>query len=512
MRYAFSLFIGLLYPLTFSPFGDKLSLVAYLIIPLIALLFHQLLLSENKRQGFLYAYLFGVGLFSSGVSWVYVAINEFGNTVWWLAAILSGLFILVLALFYGAFGLCSFLVLKNRTNIKDKAKALLLFFPPLWVFFEWLRSWLFTGFPWLFSGYSQTDTLFSGLAPIVGVYGISFIIVLLSSYLLLFKHLQSIYTVRVLSITLCIVLLSLAVKDLSWSAAKPKSAIRVAMVQGNISQHQRWQKGYLYHVINSYLRLSRALWGQHDLIVWPENAIPDFYHRQEKFLYQPLQQKLQNHYLLTGLPVQEEDGRYYNAMLLLGNQQQQFYYKQHLVPFGEYLPFEQLLRGLIDFFNIPMSGFSSPQQQSPIFNIGRDPVLVNICYEDAFPQLFSNHKFAYMINLSNNSWYGDSYAPHQHLQIARMRALEYQRELIRSTTGGITALIDAFGHIKQQGAQFEQLVVTGKISPRSGQTPFAKLGIVALCLMMIGFILLNYIIFILSSEKSDSAHRIKTID
>jgi apolipoprotein N-acyltransferase len=182
--------------------------------------------------------------------------------------------------------------------------------------------------------------------------------------------------------------------------------------------------------------------------------------------------------LITGLPVYDTvTSQYYNAMTNLGGKQG-FYYKTHLVPFGEYVPLASLIRGLIQFFNMPMSGFSAGDTEQPLIRIKGYNVMVTLCYEDVFAQdvIRKIPQTAFMLNLSNNGWYGDSFAPHQHLEMSRMRALETSRDLIRSTTSGISALIDHRGKILVQGPQFKSAVVNGKIQPRIGITPYVFWG------------------------------------
>ena len=252
------------------------------------------------------------------------------------------------------------------------------------------------------------------------------------------------------------------------------------MVQGNINQSVKWSRAQLEKTKQHYVALSKPLWQDNDIIVWPENAIPTFYHHLQYGFYHQLKQQAEKTHteLVTGLPVYNaETEQYYNALTNLG-EKQGFYYKRHLVPFGEYVPLASLLRGLIQFFNMPMSGFSAGSKEQPLITIKDNPVEVTICYEDVFTaDVIPNiPQSRFMINLSNNGWYGDSFAPHQHFEMARMRALETSRELIRSTTSGITALVDEKGRVKVQGPQFKSVVVSGSIQPRQGVTPYVYWG------------------------------------
>ncbi len=467
-----SLICGALIPLSFAPFNTIHPVFSYLIFFPLALFLWELLNTRTTRQGFYKGWLFGTGLFAVGVSWLYVAIHDFGGAHWSLAALFTGLFIAFLALFYALTG---WLIVKLKNTLRMPQLLLVLFYIPLiWVFMEWVRTWFLTGFPWLLNGYPMIQTPLSGYAPVVGIYGLSFLVVFLSALLLV--------RIRPLaSIILAVIIFAggawLATVQWSHPQGQP---LKVGMVQGNVSQAVKWSRAQLEKTKAHYVSLSKPLWTKHDIIVWPENAIPSFYHNLEHGFYSQLSQqaKKTDSELVAGLPVYNaKTQQYYNAVTNLGGNQG-FYYKTHLVPFGEYVPLATVLRGLMHFFNMPMSGFSAGSQQQPLLTIKGYPVVTTICYEDVFsPAVIKDIPQAYfMINLSNNSWYGDSFTPPQHLEMARMRALETSRDLIRSTTSGITALVDNRGQVKVSGPQFKSTVVSGEIQPRQGITPYVYYG------------------------------------
>ncbi len=474
--YCLSFFFGLIVPLAFAPFNISHSFFAYLIFLPLSLFFFQLLHTETAKEALLKGWLFGFGLLSMGVSWLYVAIHDFGAAHWLLAGFLTALFISAMALYYAAFSWCVFYLRTQckKVDFSHKNTLILFYLPILWVFFEWLRSWLLTGFPWILAGYPLIETPFSAYAPFVGIYGLSLLVTFIST--LFVVRIRAVFIVISISV---LVIVSLVIEKISWTEVEGNS-LNVALVQGNVNQSIKWDRLQLEKTKKTYTDLSQGLWQENDLIVWPENAIPVFYHTLEDDFYDKLKQqaiKTQTE-LVVGLPVFDDvSGQYYNAMTNLGGQQG-FYYKSHLVPFGEYVPLASLLRGLIKFFDMPMSGFSAADSQQNLPIIQGDKVVVTLCYEDVYAQDVMQQipESKWMLNLSNNGWYGDSFAPHQHLEMARMRALESGRELVRSTTSGISAIIDYKGRVLVQGPQFEKAVIKGVIQPRTGVTPYAFWG------------------------------------
>lgn len=501
----FAFLFGALMPLSFAPFNTWSNLFSYLIFFPLSLFLYQLLQTHTAREAFYKGWLYGIGLFSVGVSWLYVAIHDFGAAHWSLAGLFTGLFILFLAAFYALFAWSLFKITekvetgplssKKRDSQKlapeklfPQKRLYLFYLPMLWVFFEWLRSWVLTGFPWLLSGYPLIETSLAAYAPVVGVYGLSLLVALLSALLII--RIKPLFSLMGISL---LIAGGFLLGQIQWSDPQGEP-LSVALIQGNVNQSVKWDRLQLEKTKQLYVSLSQDQWQDNDLLVWPENAIPVFYHTLESGFYHNLeiQAKKTQTELVTGLPVfDDKTQQYYSAMTNLGGQQG-YYYKNHLVPFGEYVPLASLIRGLIKFFNMPMSGFSAGGSDQPPILIKGYNTAVTLCYEDVFPQdmLQQIPQSQFMINLSNNGWYGDSFAPHQHLEMARMRALETSRELIRSTTSGISALVDSKGKIRVKGPQFKQAVVNGKIQPRTGTTPYVYWGNFPIILLFIGALLL----------------------
>jgi len=456
------------------------------------------LLNVSIRIAFWRAYVFGLGLFGVGVSWIFVAINEFGNTPILLSALMTFLFVAFVALVVGFQGLFSVWVLKQFTRSKYYLQiAVLLVLPISWVLFEWIRGTIFTGFPWLNLGYSQIDTSLIGFAPITGVYGLSLLVVFASGLSILIWHYSCSFKLNRVVVS-CIFLTSLFVvghflQDIEWTK-KIDKPLQVSLVQGNAPQITKWDRDKINDRLNTYKSLTEQHWDS-DIIIWPENSLTLFYHDLKKNYLEPLEKIALSHNtdLVIGIPVLNEiTDRYYSTFMSFGRSPG-VYKKTHLVPFGEFIPFEEVLRGLIAFLDLPMSGFSRGDLNQVLLKAGGQPLAVTICYEDAFGEELIRQfpEATLLVNGSNNAWYGDSFAPHQHLQISRMRAVETGRELMRVTTNGISAFVNEKGKLLQTSPQFEPYVLTGKVQPRSGSTPYVYLGNTPILVLFIIFILIS---------------------
>lgn len=458
-----ALVAGGVLPLAFAPFEQ------YWLAPLaLALQFWLWQQALTSRDAFRLGWLFGLGLFGVGASWVQVSIAQFGGVDLSLSLLMAALFVSAMALFPALQGV-ALLRLKNRVS-----RFSLALFPLLWVAFEWLRSWLFGGFPWLLLGHTAPGTFYRGLAPWLGTLGVS---LFLAWVALLILRIVTLPRQRSRAIVQLLLLSAIAwgSSQQQWSVPQGEP-VSVALVQGNIAQDQKWLPENLF----STLRLYHAATEQSHarLVIWPETAIPAFRQRVEKFFLQPLSQRLalQGRTLLSGIPLLERDGEhsaYYNAIVMLGADSGT-YQKRHLVPMGEYLPFEALLRPLLEFIQIPFSSFSAGVEQQPPLKTGELVIAPTVCYEIAYPHLAFSHlpQANLLVTVSNDGWFGDSLAPQQHLQIARMRALEFARPLLRATNTGITALIGADGEIVGQLPQSEQGVLEVEVQPRQGVTPY----------------------------------------
>ena len=473
----FSLLAGAFLPLAFSPV-DLFPLAIF--TP--ALLFY-FWLRSTPRQAFICGYLFGVGFFAVGVSWVSVSFYQFGG----MGAALSGaatlLFVLFLALFPGLLGWTS---RRYFSNLSDPY-YLLLAAPALWVFFEWVRGWIFTGFPWLNLGYSQTDSPLGSLAPVLGVYGISWAVAFsagLIAWLAVIRHEKRLRLVA-LGALLSVWLVAGALSQLNWSEAQG-APLTASLIQGNVPQNLKWRPEERAPTIELYTRLSRERWDR-DVVIWPETALPAYFHQAQTFL-EGLAREAQEHggaTLLIGLPVMsaQDNSQYYNGVVRVGSDgagkiSSQIYRKSHLVPFGEYIPFKVVLGHLLDILQVPMADFSRGSPRQPLLKVGDHKIGVSICYEDAFGEevIRGLPEASVLVNVSNDAWFGDSFAPHQHLQMARMRAMETSRPMLRATNNGVSAMIDHKGKVLAASPQFQVAALDGKVQPQKGETPYVRMG------------------------------------
>ena len=458
-------------------------------------LYAWLLCACSERQALWRGWLFGLGLFGSGASWVYVSIHIHGNASVTLALILTGLFCAGLALLHSLFAW------SYVRFIRPLPGGMLMGFPIVWVLFEWLRSWFLTGFPWLFLGYAHIDTPIAGWAPILGVYGLSFICALTGSCLFLaWRSRQPIACTTYAVIIATLWAGGAVLKPIQWVARASEQPLTVAVYQPNIPQQHKWQRSYYQPILEQMREASLPLMG-YDILVWPEAAIPNLYQRARDYL-DPIAESAAtaDTALITGIPNRPgSDSRFYNSIVALGFGQGT-YLKQRLVPFGEYVPLEQWLRGLIEFFNLPMSFMSpGPPDQKPL-QAGAFRVAPSICYEVVYPDLVARgaRQADLLVTISNDSWFGASIGPLQHLQMAQMRALENGRYLIRGTNNGVSALVNHRGQVIARTEQFVETTLSGEVEVMLGKTPFGSFGSLPMitgCGVTLALMLLMYLGF-----------------
>ena len=473
------LFAGAAAVTAFAPFGwfpvATLSL---------AVLFNQWL-ADTRKQALLHGLLFGAGFFGAGISWVFVSIKVYGHVAAPVAIFITVGLIFFLSLYPALLGY--FLVRVFRTLTPA---VLLLAMPTGWVLAEWLRGWVFSGFPWLTMGSSQIDSPLGGYAPLLGVFGTGWTVALSAALLVtLFRG-----WLRLPGLVLLLLLWGggYLLGNIQWTQPRG-DALQVALVQGNISQDDKWAPENLLSTFSRYSELTFNETGV-DLVVWPETAIPAFYDQVEDSFIAYLKTELEKAgiSLITGVPVLEKQTwEYYNAVISLGGEQA-FYYKQHLVPYGEYLPLRWLIGNTLDALAVPNADFSSGGPSQPLLQAAGYPVSSSVCYEVVFGEQIIRDlpEAAMLVNISNDAWFGNSLAPHQHLEMARMRARETGRPMLRATNTGISAIIDHEGRVVAQSPQFEIAVLRSSVVPMQGATPYVMMGDTVMVVFSVASLLL----------------------
>ena len=466
----------------------------------------------SAKSGLLYWLSFGFGCFSVGISWVHVSMDKFGGLPLIASIGLMALLALYLALYPAITGYLMQKLAPDAALMRN-----IIVFPALWTLTEWVRGWMLTGFPWLWAGYSQTEGPIKELASVVGALGLSYLIAMLAGALAL--CLQKQFRSAVIIIPLLVIATYLAPK---LSTVEPKGeSVRVVLVQGNIPQSMKWEPEALWPTMSKYMDLTRPELDA-DIIIWPEAAIPAPEYMVSEFLDNANKVANLNHSaIITGIISHQQDS-FYNSLIVLGNHNEKVqtqanyqgdganeFKKHHLLPIGEFVPFETLLRPLAPFFNLPMSSFARGEYQQPNLDALGHQIAPAICYEIAFPeQLRANvdEGTELLLTVSNDAWFGTSNGPLQHMEIAQMRSIELGRPLVRATNNGLTAVVDEMGNITHQLPQFESGVLVADIPLVKGQTLFAVWGqrpvlILSSLLLLLG---IGRSIFLLFSRSKNS--------
>ena len=468
-RFALATLIGAAGVPCFAPFG------LFWLAPFVWLGFFALLLrASDTQEGLMTGLSFGLGFFLCGVSWVYVSLSVFGGMPWWLAGPAAFLFCTVMALFPMLAGW----IFKRWQPAEFWRRALL--FAALIATADWLRSWIFTGFPWLAVGYSQAPpSPLASFAPLIGVHGLSLLVALAGALLLRWRI--GLAGIVLLSLT------GFGLRQIEWTQASGEP-VSVALIQGNIPQEMKFRPEAFIRTLDLYRELIEANPAQ--LTLLPETAMPVFIDQLPGDYLEALKMLAQRQSgdlifgTLTG-----DGNAYYNSAVSLGSSPLQVYSKSHLVPYGEFIPAG--FAWFMAYANIPMSSFTRGlEKQAPLAVAGQQ-VAINICYEDVFGDEIIRPlpEAGILANLSNTAWFGHSLAQPQHLQIAQMRALETGRPMLRATNTGMTAIIDAHGQLSAVLPPFETGVLHGKVRAHTGTTPFVRFGD-WLALVLIGAVLL----------------------
>ncbi|OGT52458.1 MAG: apolipoprotein N-acyltransferase [Gammaproteobacteria bacterium RIFCSPHIGHO2_12_FULL_41_15] len=463
---------GILMALAFPP----LAWYPFAIISPAVLLF--IWLYSTPHQAMTRGFFFGAGLFSCGMYWVYISLHTFGQAPIALSVLVTIGLVTYLSLYIGLLGFILQTLPTKRVVIKC-----LIAFPVLWVALEWLRGWLFTGLPWLYAGYTQIDTALRGYAPFLSVYGVSWVVMLTSAFIVCIFISNNIIGKSLSLVGIVIIWLVGIVLDIqNWTYPIGKPII-ATLVQGNTPQFDKWVPEKLPGIIQTYEKLSYPHWGKSDLIVWPEAAIPAI-PENVMLTLNTLDQMAEtnNTEFFVGMPVLNPyTHQYFNAIKALGPKQGE-YHKRHLVPFGEFFPGRYLLGWFFNFFHIAMDDFSPGRADQPPLWVKDFKVAPYICYEIAFPReiISTIHNANILLTITDDSWFGDSAAVYQHLEIAQMRSLETGRPGLFVSNTGMTAFINADGQIINQAKENTQVALSNEVQPHAGQTFIMHTGLLPL--------------------------------
>lgn len=473
--------LGCVTTLAFEPFG--LSLLAPLL--LVPLLF--VFATVSPRDAIDHAFWYGFGLFLTGTYWIYISVVEFGNAPPWIAIFLMFGLTLIMSLWLALAGW-----IISRLGHGEPVRVLAVA-PAAWVLIEWLRGWVLTGFPWLALGYSQVDSGFAGWAPVAGVYGVSFAVVLTAAAILTALSNRGVLRRVALFLVVAPWAIGAVLTLVDWTDADGEP-LRATVLQYGISQDRKWLRENKQRTLDYYRDGTRIARGS-DIVLWPEVAVPSVTSRERAYLRQLQSDASESgQSILFGILEDEErngERRIYNSVMLIDAYGEQVYRKRHLVPFGEYFPVPARVRDWMRMMSLPYSDLAPGDDEQPLLVADEGTrFAVMICYEDAYgaEQRYALPEAGILINVSNDAWFGDSIAPHQHLQIARMRSLELGRPTIRATNTGISAFIDHEGRIERTGAQFREVAMTDSVQPRRGRTPYVNYGnapVIGICLIIL---------------------------
>ena len=421
------------------------------------------------RLGFAY----GAGLFLAGTYWIYTAVHVFGKAPIWLALFLMLGLVAIMATYYALLGAAAARYAPGRGAVRW-----LLVLPGAWTLMEWLRGWLFSGFPWLETGYAFSDAPLAGFAPLGGIHLVTMAAIVTAGAAVTLLNGEG--RERAVAAMLVAVLWvgGAALDQRSWTrpSGEPFS---VAVVQGAVPQDLKWQDSHRAETLALYRRMTDKVLGTR-LIVWPEAALPALAHEVAPYLASLWEAAgARGSDLMIGLLRYDPDNRrYYNGLLALSGDEAGWYYKRRLVPFGEFFPVPDFVRSWMRLMSLTYVDMTPGDDNQPPLQAAGQKVGVTICYEDAYgsEQLAVLQEATLLVNVTNNAWFGDSTAPHQQLQMARFRALEAGRYLVRATSNGISAIIGPDGAVIARGVQFVPDILEGSVVPYSGLTPYARVG------------------------------------
>ncbi|MEX2341558.1 MAG: apolipoprotein N-acyltransferase [Steroidobacteraceae bacterium] len=451
----------------FAPYGQPY--LAHLGPAVLFLLWEYATPRDAARTGF----FFGAALFGAGTWWIYTAVHDFGQAPAWLAVFLVLALVTIKGLYYALLGY----VVTRIAPDRSAARSLLLI-PAGWTLLEWLRGWLFTGFPWLQLGYAHSDTPLAALAAVGGIHLVTFANVVTAGAVVVLIHQAGRARLAAIAMAAAFWIAGWLLGDREWTrpAGEP---VEVALLQGAIPQDEKWLIENRATTLERFRELNREALGAR-IIVWPESAIPMLAHEAEVYLEAIRREsRARGSDVMIGLLRFDFDsGEIRNGLYSMSEAGDGWYYKRRLVPFGEFFPVPEAVRRWMRLNSLPYYDMTPGSEGQPALRAGGERLAATICYEDAYgsDQLAALPGATLIVNVTNNAWFGDSSAPHQQLQMARFRAREAGRWLMRATSNGITAVIAPDGAVIARAPQFEPAVLKSAVQPRTGLTPYARTG------------------------------------
>ena len=475
-----SFFAGLLVPCGFAPIH-----MPGLAILGIALLFAQLH-QQTVKQSFYTGFVFGLGFFCLGISWIYVSIYTYGHINPPLSAFITLVFVAYLALFPGLVAMLYQRLASNHSLLFD-----CFLFSAVWCLGEFLRATFLTGFPWLLLGVGQFDSPLKYLLPIVGVFGVGFITCLTASCLASGMLTNPAKRYPWMIAFVAILMTPMLLKNHEWTTTHSPS-VSVGVIQANISMRDKWDETLFWQILNRYEHEVIQLIGKKQLIIMPESAIPLPINYVSDFLSNLSQRaKKGNSAILLGIPepTTTDDTAYYNTIASLGNAQGS-YLKQHLVPFGEFIPkpFQQISRWLA----LPAANLKSGKSRQSLVTVHNHPIASLICYEVAYPQLLRNQlpQAEWIVSISDDGWFGHSLAVYQQLQMSQVLSMQTGRFQIVANNDGLSSVINTYGDIVDSLPVFSSGILTASVSPATGASPWVYLGDLPVLLISLLIVLL----------------------
>jgi len=429
---------------------------------------------EAARLGFWFSF----ATFAAGTYWLYTSIHGFGGAPAWLALFLMFGLVAIMGLYHAALGYAV-----ARWLPAGGAVRWLVALPAAWLLVEWWRGWFLSGFAWLSLGYSQSDTWLAGFAPLIGVYGISALLLVCAGALVALVLGSG--RVRLLAVAAFLIpwAAGAALYGRSWTHASG-GALPVAIVQGAIPQDEKWLESNQTTTLERYQSLTENVLASQPvrIIVWPESATADVANDIVPYITR-LYREARAHgaALVLGMLRAESSPdrkiRYFNSVLALDDKVN-WYDKHHLVPFAEFFPVPQFVRTWMRLMSLPYSDFTPGAAKQPPLPAAHLELGASVCYEDGYgSSMLSVLPTAdALVNVTNDAWFGHSTARHQHLQIARMRALEQGRYMMRAANDGISAIIGPHGELIARAPEFRPVALVSQIVPYKGLTPYARVG------------------------------------